>query len=190
MNAQEFSDTSRRYQEELLKMYRSQSMEPSPKPASDDLPSAEALPLPISMPIQAEMPTDAGTEESHFGTIRVRVMTAKGARPVPNATVMITKEGDDGSHELLSLQMTNESGETQNVEVPSPPPSEDQRNPAAFHYDAAVFAAGYYRESSRNIPVFPDIVSVQTFDLIPLPTGAEDARIAGTVTFYNPTPHF
>lgn len=126
--------------------------------------------------------------EPYMGTIRVRVTTAKGARPVSGATVVITKEDAAGVEELLSLQVTGQSGEITKVAVPSPPPSPDQRKPEAFHYDITVFAVGYYRETSKNVPVFPDIVSIQSFDLIPLPAGAEDTQVAGALTFYNTMP--
>lgn len=182
MNQQEFTNTAKQYGEELLRMYRTQTAQKQlPIEAKEQNPPAEA-----PKPLTEDNALPAA--EEHMGMIRVRVTTAKGARPVSGATVIITKENADGTEELLSIQVTGISGEIENVQVPSPPPSEDQRNPAAFHYDAAVYAEGYYRERSRSIPVFPDIVSVQTFDLIPLPSGAETEQAADGVTFYNPMP--
>lgn len=250
MNQQEFADTSRRYQEELLRMYQSQSMTPPPKPEREmpqkppkpiapppmpdmgEPPRPDRPPIPPippmpprpdrppippippipprpdrppmpPMPDRPPMPRQTGADmevavvrdaeilsdtEPYMGTIRVRVTTAKGARPVGGATVVITKEDAAGVEELLSLQVTGQSGEITKVTVPSPPPSPDQRKPEAFHYDITVFAVGYYRETSKNVPVFPNIVSVQSFDLIPLPAGAEDAQVAGALTFYNTMP--
>ncbi len=155
---------------------------PRPEPPMPPQPRAE---LEAAVVRDAEILSDT---EPYMGTIRVRVTTAKGARPVSGATVVITKEDAAGVEELLSLQVTGQSGEITKVAVPSPPPSPDQRKPEAFHYDITVFAVGYYRETSKNVPVFPDIVSIQSFDLIPLPAGAEDTQVAGALTFYNTMP--
>ena len=81
--------------------------------------------------------------------------------------------------------MTDASGETESMTVPSPPPSADQRHPASFLYDISVQAAGFYREHSTDVPVFPDVTSVQTFNLIPLPAGESDPVSGGDLTYYN-----
>lgn len=184
MDQQEFNAAARQYSEELLRMYRTQGNTDVSPPPVRDTPPPQSDTSPVSaVPLPSE-----DSDADHSGAIRVRVTTAKGARPVSGATVIITKENADGTEELLSIQVTDISGEIPKVQVPSPPPSADQRNPAAFHYDAAVYAEGYYRERSRSIPVFPDIVSIQTFDLIPLPSGAEAEQAADGMTFYNPMP--
>ena len=46
-------------------------------------------------------------------------------------------------------------------------------------------AAGFYREHSTDVPVFPNVTSVQNFDLIPLPAGADEPLPDGDITFYN-----
>lgn len=145
-----------------------------PETQADTLESAEA----------------AAQAQQYTGSIRVHVTTARGARPVPGATVIIAREEPNGTEDLMSLQVTGQSGEIANVVVPSPPPSADQRNPISYRYDVSVYAAGYYRENSKNVPVFPNIVSVQNFDLIPLPAGVDDPQTAGDLTFYNPMPRF
>lgn len=185
MNQQEFQDAAKRYQDELLRMYRAQNMTPPPKPlAAPQIPS----PPPIAVPM-AEITEDTSKiEQAYSGTLRVSVTTAKGAKPVPYATVVVSQELPDGKERLISMQVSNQSGEIRSISVPAPPPSADQRSPESYRYDISVYAAGYYREQSRDVPVFPNIVSMQRFDMIPLPLGTDDLRTADAVTLYNPLP--
>lgn len=185
MNQQEFQDAAKRYQDELLRMYRAQNMTPPPKPPAV---SPLLTPAPIAAQETEYTEDTAVSAQEHSGTLRVSVTTAKGAKPVPYATVVITQELPDGKERLISMQVSNQSGEIMNVSVPAPPPSADQRSPESYRYDISVYAAGYYRERSRNVPVFPDIVSMQRFDMIPLPLGMDDLRTADAVTFSNPMP--
>ena len=90
-----------------------------------------------------------------------------------------------GDVQLISLQTTDLSGNIAPVTVPAPPPSADQRDPEAYHYDISVQAAGYYREHSTDVPVFPHITSMQTFEMIPLPAGTDDPFPGGDITYYN-----
>ena len=206
MNRQEFEDTARRYREELFRMYANQSINPPPKPEQPAAPQAvpviaataqrEAPPaepdLPASAPDTPEEPVSAPEESetpampkrAYTGIIRVHVATAQGARPVAGAAVIITHL-TAGEPELISLQTTDQSGNIEAVTVPAPPPSADQRHPESYFYDITAQAAGYYREHSADVPVFPNITSMQNFDLIPLPAGADEPLPDGDITFYN-----
>ena len=198
MNQQEFEDTAAHYRDELLRMYRAQNIQPQPKPdvtmpppatvpvIAQPTPPPETLSVPQSM--ESLPPTEDRPSSRYQGTISVHVTTARGARPVAAATVIITQSAPDGTERLISMQISGRNGEVPRVSVPAPPPSDNQRRPAFFAYDITVSAAGYYRENSRDVPVFPNIVSLQNFDLIPLPAGTDDALTAGDVTFYNSLP--
>ena len=274
MNRQEFEDTTRRYREEMFRMYASRQMNPPPKPdrrpqnppqpdrpaprpmpdpprpqnppqpgrpAPRPMPDAlrpqnppPALPLPLPNAVTALSETntqqdfqpdppydlpesaDAETQDNtaavqdaypdarpgdfpddtpaddepefpkrpYTGTIRVHVVTAAGAKPVAGASVTVTRfTGSEPT--LISLQTTDSSGLIKPVTVPAPPPSDDQRHPQSFVYDISVQAAGYYREHSADVPVFPNVTSVQTFALIPLPAGPEMPLPGGDFTYYN-----
>lgn len=148
-------------------------------PPEQDVPEPLAAELPADHPPQTEPPKRAYT-----GIIRVHVATARGAMPVPGATVIITHI-TEGEPELVSLQTTNASGNITPVTVTAPPPSADQRHPQSFLYDITAQAAGYYREHSTDVPVFPNITSMQNFDLIPLPAGTEQPVSDGDITYYN-----
>lgn len=206
MNRQEFEDTARRYREELFRMYANQSINPPPKPEQPAAPQAvpviaapaqreepNAEPdLPASAPDTPEEPepapeesdTPAMPKRAYTGIIRVHVATAQGARPVAGAAVIITHL-TAGEPKLISLQTTDQSGNIEAVTVPAPPPSADQRHPESYFYDITAQAAGYYREHSADVPVFPNITSMQNFDLIPLPAGADEPLPDGDITFYN-----
>ncbi|MCQ2408231.1 MAG: hypothetical protein MJ065_06850 [Oscillospiraceae bacterium] len=156
-----------------------------------DLPPEQSLretPVPPQNPAQETEPEPSEApglpKRDYTGIIRVHTATAQGARPVFGAAVIITRivQGDP---ELISLQSTDESGNIEPVQVPAPQPSADQRNPQSFFYDITVQAKGYYREHSADVPVFPHITSVQNFDLIPLPAGADEPDTGGDLTFYN-----
>ena len=212
MNRPEFEDTARRYREELFRMYASQNMDPPPKPQPAQNPEPQAVPAAAAadeMPAQTVQPETAvraepdfpeqaegGTEGSapdepvlpkraYTGIIRVHVATAQGAKPVAGAAVILTHLNGTSEPELISLQTTDASGNIEAVTVPAPPPSDDQRHPASCLYDITAQAAGYYREHSTDVPVFPNITSVQNFDLIPLPAGEDEPLPDGDITFYN-----
>ena len=222
MNRQEFEDTSKRYREEMLRMYLNQPMNPQPKPAPppprpENRPPVPPpppsrppiIPPPVSslvppplrrvLPVMADAAQfteeeppqndDAAPEHTpqkrpYTGIITVHVCTARGARPIAGATVTVTRTVD-GDNTLISLQTTDDSGNIAPVTVPAPPPSEDQRRPQAFYYEISAQANGYYREHSMDVPVFPFITSMQTFELIPLPAGTDDPFPGGDLTFYN-----
>ena len=215
MNRQEFEDTARRYREELFRMYASQNITPQPKPPQEQPPAPQAVPaaaINAAVPEQPakpeapvlpeeesavspepELPESESPEpdepglpkRAYTGIIRVHVATAQGARPVAGAAVIITHLNGTSEPELISLQTTDASGNIEAVTVPAPPPSDDQRHPASCLYDITAQAAGYYREHSTDVPVFPNITSVQNFDLIPLPAGEDEPLPDGDITFYN-----
>ena len=214
MNRQEFEDTARRYREELFRMYAGQNMNPPPKPepkqpepeqpvlqaAAEEPPETGSagvnpdglpvFPMPEAGADETERTDDADgspalPKRAYTGTIRVHVTTAMGTRPVTGASVLILRRYADRDPALISVQTTNESGEITPVTVPAPPPSADQRRPAYYVYDLDVQAAGYYRERSADVPVFPGVTSVQNFNMIPLPAGTEEPVPGDGITFYN-----
>lgn len=158
-----------------------------PETPQRNAPPPEFLPQDQPVPQPPAPNTDLPPElpkRTYTGTIRVHVSTARGAMPVAGATVIITRT-TSADPELISLQTTDESGNISAVTVAAPPPSADQRHPQSFLYDITAQAAGYYREHSTDVPVFPNITSMQNFDLIPLPAGADEPVPDGDITFYN-----
>lgn len=200
MNQQEFEDTARRYREEMFRLYASQPMTPQPKPTPQPMATSPQMPTPppqMSAPPSSEddtpvaPPMDLPQEyppaptptEEYYGSVKVKVSTAKGARPVDGAIVSVVREMGGKEH-IYALQRTNNSGETGVIKLPSPPPSANQQAPQYYDYNIHVYAPGYYRESAMAMPVFPNVLSLQNFDLIPLPAGVEP-RNGGDLLFYN-----
>ena len=164
---------------------------PPPPPVLPVLAAGEIQPEPADTPpesadLTAEIQEPALPKRAYTGCIRVHTVTAEGARPVAGAAVTVVRF-TDGEPELIALQTTGDSGETETLTVPAPPPSSDQRHPASFLYDISVQAEGYYREHSTDVPVFPGVTSVQTFVLIPLPAGGGTLP-GGDLTYYNDMP--
>lgn len=133
-----------------------------------------------------DMPDDSAVKPEADGGILVHVRTAKGSRPVPGATVLITQQTVD-LPVLVAVLLTDACGDTEEIRVPAPPSTADQQYPAYAQYDITVHAEGYYRENSADVPVFEGVVSVQSFDLIPLPAGQTEG-FTGAQTFYNNMP--
>lgn len=207
MNQQEFEDTARRYREEMFRLYANQPMTPQPKPVPQPMTSPQQvpssspqMPSPMPLPVQPlseddtapsappmdlpqEYPLAPPPTEEYYGSVKVKVSTAKGARPVEGAIVSVVREMGGKEH-LYALQRTNNSGETGVIKLPSPPPSANQQAPQYYDYNIHVYAPGYYRESAMAMPVFPNILSLQSFDLIPLPAGVQP-RNGGDLLFYN-----
>lgn len=162
---------------------------PQESTTPENAPPEDIAYLPENPP---QEPDGSGTDDAGAvkpdasGGILVHVRTARGAEPVPGAAVVITQE-QNGEQILISVQTTNECGDVPEVSVPAPPSTADQQYPAYYVYDISVSAEGFYREHSKDVPVFEGVVSVQSFDLIPLPAGHDDPY-TGSRTHYNNLP--
>ena len=104
-----------------------------------------------------------------LGYLIVRVSTALGAIPLENATVHIRGGSPADSGVIYSL-LSDRDGLTPRVSLPTPPKerSDSPGSPTPFSaYNVEVIKEGYIPVSFQNIPVYPDIVSVQPAVLIP-----------------------
>ena len=55
-------------------------------------------------------------------------------------------------------------------------------------YDISIFAEGFFRSRSVDVPIFPYITSIQNINMIPLPAHMEDN--GEIITYYNQEPEF
>lgn len=119
------------------------------------------------------MEPDHPENESGEGRLLVKVVTARGALPVPRARVVISRE-IDGKRVLQGYDETDESGQTRVFTLPAPAASlsmsPDNQTPYA-RYIVTVSAEGYIPAEYRGVPVFDGIQSVQQADIQPLLEG-------------------
>ena len=121
------------------------------------------------------------------GKLYIVASAADSAYPVPDARVTVyTRIGD--KMQLNYLLVTDESGMTPVVTLPAPPASLSQNpdNPVPYAVcDIKIYAAGYFREEVRDVPVFAGVTSRQEFQMIPLPLAVEED--AETILFPSET---
>lgn len=116
------------------------------------------------------------------GYLTVRVTTARGAIPLEGATVNIRGNEADSSAILYSL-LSDRDGRTPKVALDTPPKenSDTPGGAAAFStYNIDVFKEGYVPLYFQNVPVFPNIMSVQPAVMVPA-NSLSGATLSGTV---------
>lgn len=124
-----------------------------------------------------------------IGWISVNVRTAENASPVENASVVITSM-NNGNLIFEATGVTDESGQIKKIALPAPSASlsldsENLIKPYSV-YDISVYADGFFRERSVDVPVFAGITSVQQFNMVPLPLYMTEND--ETITYYNQEP--
>ncbi len=103
------------------------------------------------------------------GYLVVRVSTARGAIPLEDASVAIRGGSAEESDIVYSLR-TGRDGLTERILLPTPASSVSQAPNSAAPFSLwqiEVFREGYIPVSFQNVPVYPDIVSVQPAVLLP-----------------------
>ena len=104
-----------------------------------------------------------------FGTLIFQVTGGQGAFPVPNATILLTKQLND-QQSLSFTVVTDESGKAAPVSLPAPSRELSQRpgNGIVFAtYQAEISAPNYVTTEIRDLPVFDGITTIQPVSLSP-----------------------
>lgn len=112
------------------------------------------------------------------GKLQINVTSSIGLIPVSGATVTISYTGiPDVTIEKLS---TDSSGQTQQVDLPSPPleysvePSEQM---PYSEYNIQVDAPGYESVMVSGTEILPDVTAIQPIQMIPLETARENEEV-------------
>lgn len=109
--------------------------------------------------------------DSSFGSLVVRVFTAREALPAYNALVLVSREEEE-QNALHWVGRTDISGNTDKIRLPAPS-ADLSEQPGNGHpyasYMIQVDKEGYYTAEFRNVPIFAGVTSVQPVELIPLP---------------------
>ncbi len=119
-------------------------------------------------------PKDAENNESientgSVGYLIVRASTARGVIPIEDATVAI-RGGSATDADILYSLRTGRDGLSEKISLPTPANSVSQAPNSAAPFSLwqiEVFKDGYIPASFQNVPVYPNIVSVQPAVLLP-----------------------
>ena len=109
--------------------------------------------------------------EANSGSVVARVYTASEAIPIEGATVVVTQRSPEGRVELLGLRTSDRSGKTEPVYVRTPGRnvSQSPSEGAGFStVDVTADHPDFQRIIVENVQVFPGVVSLQDFAMIPL----------------------
>lgn len=124
----------------------------------------------------------------YYGTLIVSVSSADAAIPIKDAAVAVRLVGEDGV-KIFSVLVTNESGRTAPIEIPTPSPelsllpSPEGRPYARVNVEVSAF--GYFTTVNMNVPVFSGITSVQSVNMIAFPDNDRGAYIAPNVIVFD-----
>lgn len=117
------------------------------------------------------------TENVDKGHLQINVTSALGATPIPGATVAIYYTGEPGQE--LEEVTTNESGQTEELELSAPPleysvePSEQQ---PYSEYTIEVSAPGYESVEVAGAEILPEVTALQNIRMLPLQEGEDFER--------------
>ncbi|MCC8168746.1 MAG: peptidoglycan-binding protein [Clostridiales bacterium] len=125
------------------------------------------------------------------GRLRVQVTSRSLGKPIPNARIRISYTGD--AEHTLEEVVTDESGNTQAVELDAPPLEYSMepsgKEPYAL-YTVSVEAAGYRTATVSGLEVFPEELSIQDIQMEEhdLAGESEDSIVIPPNTLYGDYP--
>lgn len=108
------------------------------------------------------------------GRLKIQTYAADGVYPVVAANVKIFKNGED---ELYFEGYTDGSGISDNIVLPAPSgidtdmPSETE---PYYEYDIVITHPKFIQKKYKNVPVFDNISSIQTVQLVPISYGSDE----------------
>ncbi len=107
--------------------------------------------------IGPEYSPTAEERQTVCGYLAVEVLSAKGGTPIDDVTIIVT-ENQCSKKRLIAMLFTDVYGETASLELPSS--SSDK-----MVYCISVFADGYAPVRGIEVPIYPDIKSIQPISL-------------------------
>lgn len=131
---------------------------------------------------------DTLQNSQNYGKLVIRVSAASGAVPVSGASVIIRSPEGAVPVTTLAAVLTDESGLTEPILIPTPPISESLApggNQPFAQVSTEVSASGYFTSSNLNIPIYPGITSIQPVTLVPLPDSAAGVQRVSDFVFHN-----
>lgn len=176
MDGNNFRSMMERYNQELVRMQQRAGNSPTP-PARPAPPTPPPSPQPTPPP--APQPTPPPAPPTTFtAPLQVRVTSANGAIPIPDALVVITRE-ENGEIIVEASRITNDSGLAEPVILPAVDPVltlQPGNNIPRIVYEVTVAAPDHYRARISDIPLYGGIPTELPVSLIPLPEFADDPQ--------------
>lgn len=105
------------------------------------------------------------------GTIQVEVFTSRGKIPVADATVLMSIPKEGGKEEVVALEVTNPSGFTKVITLPTPSIEESIEEgfgEVATLLTITVEHPSFVSQKLENVQVFPQVDSVLPVEMEPL----------------------
>ncbi len=152
MENSDFRSMMEQYNQELMRMQ--QRAEPPPPPAD---------------PVQSVTPT--ARQNSFTAPLKVRVTSANGAVPIPDALVIVTRE-ENGETIVEAPRITDSSGLTEPILLPAVDPAltlQPGNDIPRIVYEVTVAAPDHYRARLSDLPLYGGIPTELPVSLIPLP---------------------
>ena len=118
-----------------------------------------------------------------LGFLVVNAVTADGLIPIEDALITVSISTNDDTS-VYRVARTDRSGKTPKIPVPTPDISLSLSPSEELPYTTVVIEAdkeGFYTGEYINAPVFPEVITLQQVNLIPID---ERARIGENDTVY------
>ena len=123
------------------------------------------------------------------GTIIAHVFTSRAQLPVPGALVALLRSDPGEKPTLLALRVTDESGFTSPVRLPTPDLSQGTSPGGDTPYALVTLwceAPGYGYQVVEGIEVYPGVETVQDVELVPLSRPETIGSTSGNTTVITP----
>lgn len=105
------------------------------------------------------------------GYLQTHVFTSRANLPIPNAAVSVLRLQPDGKRELIAFQLTDSSGNTPPIPIPTPDASMslNPAQPGGFSdVTISVDYPQYERVLVENVQIFPGVTTLQDIQLLPM----------------------
>ncbi|MBE6611757.1 MAG: carboxypeptidase regulatory-like domain-containing protein [Ruminococcaceae bacterium] len=109
-------------------------------------------------------------QKQSTGFLIVNVSTARGAIPLPGASVTVMFDEPE-NNSVFTVVTTDTAGKTDRIELPAPERalSESPGNSKPYAtYTLQIDKAGYYTVTAAGVPVFAGVTSIQPVEMLPL----------------------
>ncbi|MBP3313533.1 MAG: hypothetical protein J6K84_02615 [Oscillospiraceae bacterium] len=106
----------------------------------------------------------------NFGTLTVYAYTSDARLPVEGARVTIRRSCDENA-EILADAVTDRSGYIPPTRIPTSAPSQSQSPDQATPFTTVcirISHPAYETEQTSGVQVFPNIITVQNFRMVPI----------------------